>query len=171
MASKNRRVIKARDLYRIKVVSDLRISPSGELVIYSQQRIDPKTEEKFSNLWIQETKGGNAEQFTFGDHKESQPRWSPNGNQIAYLSDRDDHEKPAQIFIISSKGGKSRQITNINGQIGCVSWSPDGNKLLCRIRLLDKDQVKRQKDETAKKLGVVSRHYTRVFYKLRWRRL
>ena len=166
MARKKRRFIKAEDLYKIKVVSDLRISPSGEQVVFSQQRINTKTEEKSSNLWRLPIKGGKAEQLTFGDHKDSQPKWSPDGKMIAYLSDRDDHKKPAQIFTIKSKGGKSKQISNIDGQIGCVSWSPDGKKLLCRIRLFDEDQVKRQEDKTARKLGVVSRHYERVFYTL-----
>ena len=90
MARKKRRLIKAKDLYKIKVVSDLRISPSGEQVVYSIQRIDPKTEEKFCSLWIQPTKGGKAEKFTFGNHKDNQPKWSPDGKKIAYLSDRDD---------------------------------------------------------------------------------
>ena len=67
--------------------------------------------------------------------------------------------------MIPFKGEKSRQLTDIDGQIGCVSWSPDGKNLLCRIRLFDKDQIKRQEDGKAKKLGVVSRHYERVIYK------
>jgi dipeptidyl aminopeptidase/acylaminoacyl peptidase len=166
MARKKRRVIKAEDLYKIEVVSDLRISPSGEYVIYTQQRIDPKTEDKYSNLWILPVKSGKPKQFTSGDHKDCQPRWSPDGKKVAYLSDQSDSEKSQQIFIAPSKSGRPRQITKINGQFGCVNWSPDGKKLVCRLRLLDKDQIKRQEDKRAKKLGVVSRHYERVFYKL-----
>ncbi|MBK5107408.1 MAG: S9 family peptidase [Anaerolineales bacterium] len=166
MASNKKRLIKAEDLYKIKVVSDLRISPSGEHVVYSQQRIDPGTEEKFSNLWVLPTSGGKPKQFTSGDDKDSQPRWSPDGKKIAFLSDRRNHKKPSQIFVVPAKGGNPKQLTKIDGQIGYLSWSPDGKKLLCRIRLLDKDQIRRQEDDLAEKLGVVSRHYKRVFYKL-----
>jgi len=166
MAREKKRLIKAEDLYKINVVSDLRISPSGKQVVYTQQRIDPKTEGKYSNLWILSTKGGKPNQFTIGDHKDCQPRWSPDGMKIAYLSDRKNREKSSQIFVMPSKGGKSRQLTSIDGQIGCLSWSPDGKNILCRIRKLDKDQIKRQEDNNVKKLGVVSRHYQRVSYKL-----
>lgn len=165
MAKDNQRNLKAEDLYKIKVISDLRISPSGNRVVYTHQRIDSKTEDKYSNLWLLSTKGGSPEKLTRGNHKDHQPRWSPDGKNIAFLSNRGNHKKTSQIFLIQSKGGKPRQLSEIDGQIGCVSWSPDGKALLCRIRMLDQDEVKRQEDKQAEKLGVVSRHYDRVFYK------
>ena len=166
MARKNKRLIKAEDLYKIKVISDIRISPSGEHVVFTRQRVNPKTEEKYSNLWIISTKGGKAKQFTFGKHKDCQARWSPDGNTIAYLSNHGDPDEPAQMFIIPFKSGKPRQLTHVMGTVSCVSWSPNGKKLLCRIRKLDQEQLERQEDDQAKKLGTVSRHYQRVFYKL-----
>jgi len=165
MKKKETRFIQAEDLYKIGIISDLRISPSGKYVVYSQQRIAQKKEEKYSNLWILPTKGGKPRQFTSGKYKDLQPRWTPDGKKIAFLSDRGDSEKPAQIFVANFKGGKKRQLTHIDGQISCLDWSPDGKKIVCRIRLLDEDQIKRQEDKNAKKLGVVSRHYERVFYK------
>ena len=132
MASNKKHLIKAEDLYKIKVVSDLRISPSGEHVVYSQQRIDPGTEEKFSNLWVLPTSGGKPKQFTSGDDKDSKPRWSPDGKKIAFLSDRRNHKKPSQIFVVPAKGGNPKQLTKIDGQIGYLSWSPDGKKIAFR---------------------------------------
>ncbi|MFN2176527.1 MAG: S9 family peptidase [Anaerolineales bacterium] len=160
-----RRPIKAEDLYKIKIISDTRISPSGKYVVFAQQRIDSKTEQKYSNLWIQSTKGGKPTQLTFGDQKDFQPRWSPDGKIIAYLSNQGDQDRPPQIFRVLSTGGKPKPLTKIDGTIRSLSWSPDGKKLLCNVRLFDADKVAQLKEEKLKKLGTVSRHYKRVYYK------
>lgn len=166
MPAPKKRLVAAEDLYNLQSLSDVRISPNGEHVIYRLQRVDKKTEKKYGNLWIVPTGGGEPRQFTYGDQSDSSPHWSPDGRFIAFLSTRTDPEKPAQVFIIPFDGGEARKLTNIEGEINLVSWSPDGRKLLCTIRKTDAEVLEREKDEQKKKLGVVARHYDRVFYKL-----
>lgn len=164
----NKRPISAEDLYRLELVSEPAISPDGKHIIYRQQRVERKTEKKYANLWVASTTldAGSPKQFTYGDQNDSSPRWSPDGRQIAFLSNRGDKEKPPQIYIIPFDGGEARPLTSIEGEITLVDWSPDGKKLLCLVRKTDEEQLEREKDEQKKKLGVVSRQYTRLFYKL-----
>ena len=159
------RSITAEDLYKINIISDVRISPSGDYIVYSQQRVDPRSEKKFSNLWIVPTDGNPPVQFTFGDQLDTQPRWSPGGKTIAFLSNREDSKKPSQIYLIPARGGESRLVSNIEGKIECISWSPNGKKILCRIRKTDSEVLELQNHEYKKELGTVSRHYKRIFYK------
>lgn len=161
----NKRAVSAVDLYDIEVLNDVRISPSGNHVIYCQERVNSKNEKKYSNLWIVPTDGGDPFQFTYGDQKDFKPRWSPDGRMIAFLSNRQDHDKNPQIHLISFQGGEARLVVEIEGKIDSIDWSPDGSKLLCRIRKTDQDEIKRQKDENKKDLDTTSRHYDRVFYK------
>lgn len=156
----------AEDLYRFELVKSPRISPDGRHVVFSLHRVDRKTEKKFSNLWIVPTDSGKPRQFTYGDQSDSTPRWSPDGSQIAFFSNRGDKEKQSQIYLIPFAGGEARPLTSIDGEIGDMQWSPDGKRLLCTVRKLDDEQLERQNDEQKKKLGVVYRHYDRVFYKL-----
>lgn len=165
MPSKKLRSITAEDIYQIEIISDIRISPSGEKVVYSQKRVDPNTEEKYSNLWVVSSNGSPPKQFTFGDQLDTQPRWSPDGKSIAFLSNREDSEKPSQIYLISVEGGESKKVSEIEGKIDDFQWSPDSKKFLCRVRKTDPEIIEQQNDEKKKKLGTVSRHYTRVFYK------
>jgi len=160
------RPISAEDLYEIQLISDVRLSPKGSAVVYSVQRVDRGTEKKYANLWLAQAEGGEARQFTFGDQHDARPKWSPDGNQIAFLSDRRDKDKPAQIFLMPLRGGEARRLTDIPGTIADFSWSPDGDRLLCQVRKTDPEELERQEDEQKKKLGVVARHYDRVFYKL-----
>jgi dipeptidyl aminopeptidase/acylaminoacyl peptidase len=166
MASQKRRLITAEDLYLLNTVSEVRLSPDGKNVVYTVQRVDRKTEKKYTNLWVVSTQGGEPRQFTTGDQHDSSGRWSPDGSRIAFLSDRGDKEKPAQIYLIPFTGGEASQLTHIDGEIDEISWSLDGKRLVCTVRKQDSEALEREKDEQKKKLGVVVRHYDRLFYKL-----
>jgi len=160
------RLIKAEDLYALNVLGDVRISPDGSQVVYSLQRVDRKSEKKFSNLWLASASGSKPQQFTWGDQSDTQPRWSPDAQQIAFLSNRKDKEKKPQLYTIPVNGGEARPLSDIPGQIGSFSWSPDGKQLLCTVCKTDSDALEREQDEDKKKLGVVARQYDRVFFKL-----
>jgi dipeptidyl aminopeptidase/acylaminoacyl peptidase len=165
MPGSRKRRVTAEDLYKLHLVSGCEISPDGQHVVFEVQRSDKKTQKKYSNLWVVPTKGGRPRQFTCGDQTDTQPKWSPDGDAIAFLSNRAD-EKQSQIYLIPFGGGEARRLTEMKGTFGEFEWSPDGSRLLCVFRKKDKEALQREKDEDQKKLGVVSRHITRVFYKL-----
>ncbi|MEN4012760.1 MAG: S9 family peptidase [Bellilinea sp.] len=161
-----KRATTAEDLYTFQVPSSPHISPNGEQVVLSVQRVERKTEKKFSNLWVVPVRDGSPKQFTYGNQSDSNPVWSPDGAQIAFLSNRGDKEKPPAIFLIPFQGGEARQLASIDGEIGSLIWSPDGTKILCLVRKTDKDVLERKKDPHLKDLSTPVRHYNRLFYKL-----
>ncbi len=163
-AYKKNRLIKAEDLYHFQLITYSEISPDAGNVVFCLQKVDKKRIKKFSNLWIVSTRGSSARQFTYGDQMDLNPKWSPNGKQIAFISNRID-EKQYQIFLIPFHGGEARQLTNLKGTFQSFEWSPDGRHILCQFRKYDKHLTEKGCDEQKEKLGIVSRHITRVFYK------
>ena len=119
MPSRNKRYIKAEDLYRFQLISSCEISPGGSHVVFCIQRVDKKTEKKYSNLWVVPSDGGRARQFTYGNQSDSQPKWSPDGREIAFISNRGDEKQP-QVYIISFQGGEARPLTNLKGEFGTL---------------------------------------------------
>lgn len=166
MPAPSKRPITAEDLYAFQILSGVRMAPDGKRVVFCLQRVDRKSEKKYANLWVASTAGGEAQQFTWGDQTDTQPSWSPDGRWIAFLSNRRNPEKPPQIYLIPTDGGEARPLTDFPGEISSFAWSPDSKRLVCVARKSDPEILQREKDEQKKKLGVVARHYDRVFYKL-----
>lgn len=165
MSSQEKRPLTADDLYRIQLVADPQISPDGSQIVFGLSRVDEKTEKKYTNLWLVPGDGSAPPHpFTSGDQTDSRPRWSPDGSQIAFLSNRKD-EKQAQLYIIPTDGGEGRPLTDLKGTIGDYQWSPDGSQLVLQFRQKDEETLAREEDEAKKKLGVVARHITRLDYK------
>jgi len=166
MTPEERRKITADDLYEIEVITGCQISPDGEDIVYAVQSVEKDSEKKFTHLWRVPTRTGEPVQLTFGKHNNTNPKWSPDGKWIAFLSNRLD-KKQSQLFILPVDGGEGRPLTDVKGDIGEFNWSPDSKKMVFQFREMDPEDVEMQKDDDKKELGRVARRVTnRVFFKL-----
>ena len=157
-----KRPVAAEDLYQLETITGAEISPDGNHVIYSQQRVDRKTEKKYSNLWLVPADGSAPPiQFTYGDHVDAAPNWSPDGNTIAFMSNRKDG-KQMQIYLLPLNGGEARPLTDVKGSISGFSWAPESDKIAYVFRPKDADVIEREEDPQKEKLGVVERHITDI---------
>lgn len=59
--------------------------------------------------------------------KDGQPHWSPNSNDIVFVSGR---SGKAEIYLLSLNTNKVRQLTNGKHSYLYPVWSPDGNNIL-----------------------------------------
>ncbi|MFL7840532.1 MAG: S9 family peptidase [Candidatus Promineifilaceae bacterium] len=160
----DKNLITAENLYDLQVITDPQISPDGKHIIFNVQRVDRDSEKKYSNLWIVPTDGGETRQFTYGDQRDRHARWSPDGREIAFLSNRQE-ETQEQIYIIPFFGGEARPLTKLKGSFAGFEWSPGGETLAFQFRSKDAEAVEREADEQKKKLGVVARRITSLEYK------
>ena len=119
------------DLYSIPSCGDPRISPDGKLIAFGLHTSDPRADSEQDHLWIMNADGSGARQLTFGTSGEWQPRWSPDGKTIFFLTDREDG---VQIWTLPLNGGEARRISTVPTSVNDFEIFPDGGKIHCRPR-------------------------------------
>jgi dipeptidyl aminopeptidase/acylaminoacyl peptidase len=109
----------------LRSISDLQFSPDGSRAAFVLTE-PPKTERRARHIWLYEKKSGAVRQFTFSAKDEISPRWSPDGKQLAFLSNRDDQQ---QIYVMRADGGEAAALTKGKRSVRSFAWSPDGKQI------------------------------------------
>lgn len=121
-------VLTIDDLVTMRRPSDARVSPDGELVAYVVRPVSREGEHWESAIWVVPFAGGPARQFTSGLWEDREPRWSPDGRRLAFLSDRAERGK-ASVYAMPRDGGEAVRLFDQAGEISELAWSPDGRFL------------------------------------------
>jgi Tol biopolymer transport system component/DNA-binding winged helix-turn-helix (wHTH) protein len=79
------------------------------------------------SLWRSRSDGTARQQLTFSPLEAQQPRWSPDGKQIAFLGTHPG--RVCKMMLIAAQGGAPHEILPENANESDVTWSPDGNHL------------------------------------------
>ncbi|GIW03464.1 MAG: hypothetical protein KatS3mg059_0084 [Thermomicrobiales bacterium] len=121
------------------------VSPDGKAVAFVVAPQSKKGEHPEQAIWISRD-GAPAEPFTAGTAADDEPRWSPDGTRLAFLSDRAERGS-FRVYLIRRDGGEARPLGDLQGELQAPEWSPDGT----RIALLRKDpespEEKARKDD------------------------
>ncbi len=134
------------DLYRLRVPTEPALSPDGRWVVVTMQTVAPTYDGYRHALWIVPTDGETApRQLTLGARHDRHPRFSPDGRELAFLSDRrtvleeepdrpsdpKDREDVNQIHLLALDGpGEARRLTDLPRGVKAFEWSPDGSRLV-----------------------------------------
>jgi dipeptidyl aminopeptidase/acylaminoacyl peptidase len=151
------------------------ISPDGTSVVIVTERADWDQKIFRTDLWLyrDDAKGGSLIQLTQSGH-DSEPKWSPDGRWIAFLSerkapsqkdddsddkrkDKGDKEETSQIYLISPAGGEAIPLTEGEEEVHTLSWSADSHTIYFATR---NPWTKTQKDDYKKQWKDVVQYRT-----------
>jgi dipeptidyl aminopeptidase/acylaminoacyl peptidase len=96
------------------------VAPDGRSLVF----------ELVGDLYSLPIDGGIATRIASGMTFDSQPRFSPDGSKIVFLSDRSGDEN---VWIANKDGGEPKAITKGRIRATGREWTPDGNASSCRV--------------------------------------
>jgi dipeptidyl aminopeptidase/acylaminoacyl peptidase len=109
----------------LRSISDLQFSPDGNRVAFVVME-PPKGEQRARHVWLYDKQSSAIRQFTFSLKSEFSPRWSPDGKQLAFLSNRDEEQ---QIYMMRADGGEATALTKGKRSVQSLAWSPDAKQI------------------------------------------
>lgn len=128
-----KRHVTSEDLLALRDASDVRLSPTGTSIAFVLTSIDRATHREFSNIWTIPTAGGPAKQVTEGAFGDASPRWSPDGQHIAFSSNRNGQ---SGLWVVDTGTSQSSMLAPwphreffISKSGDMFAWSPDGKEI------------------------------------------
>jgi dipeptidyl aminopeptidase/acylaminoacyl peptidase len=151
-----------QDLMRIRFAGDPQMSPDGSTVAFVVTTLSEEKDQYLSSIWLVETAGGEPRRFTTGPLRDTAPRWSPDGTQLSFVSERD-RGKKGQLYLMPAHGGEPTRVTDLKNGVGAPEWSPDGRHLAFVARV---GGWQEPEDEEEKKKSRPARVITSLRHKL-----
>jgi len=121
--------------FALRDQSGVAISPDGNAVAWEESFHDPShllSSQPFMAIYLAPVGDGRVERVTAGTsnayYDEENPVWSPDGREIAFLSDARSKGQ-LQIFTADAAGSHIRQVGRISGDVQRLTWAPSGESL------------------------------------------
>ena len=154
-SQENRKVPSFEEVLSLKGAGTPMISPDGKHIVFTVRQTDWENNRNDTEIWISKN-GGKPFQMTNNlESNSNNPKWSPDGNWIAFSSVRSDKN---QIHVIRMDGGEAFPVTRVEQGVGGFEWSPDGKKIAFTVQEQE-EKIEKAREERYGKYAVEDEEY------------
>ena len=140
-AGASKRALDVSDFDRLLSVESVACSRDGAWIAYTVEGSDPDSDERKSAVWMTDFQGTAQLRLTAaGQESASDPKFSPDGRYLAFLSARK-AERKSQLYLLDRRGGEAQLLEGITGDVSEYAWSPDGSHLVISMSAGAGDQA------------------------------
>lgn len=137
-------------LWKMKRIGSFDISKDGKTIAFTVTTYNFDDNKGNTDIYLINSDGTNIRPFKNSIQNESEPKFSPDGTQIAYIKDN-------QIWLANLNDENEIQLTNLSTGTSGIVWSNDGKKMLFVSSVYpdcENDDCNKQKDEAKEKSKV-----------------
>jgi len=123
LQSAHARPMTPHDLMAMQQISDPQLAPDGRSLVFVVKTNDLDDNRGRTDLWLIDTDGTDPRRLTTHPENDSNPRWSPDGRWIYFVSAR---TGSSQVFRIRPDGGEAEPVTQLPLDVANLVVGPDG---------------------------------------------
>ena len=151
------------DMLAMDRISDPRVSPDGSRIVFVVRTTDLEENTGRTSLWMVRADGTGLRRLTAHRSGDRDPRWTPDGKAVLFLSSR---SGSSQVWRIPVDGGEAEQVTDLPLDAGNLTVSPDGTHMAFTMEVFPDANspaaTKQRLDQRAKQKSS-GRVYDRLF--------
>jgi len=109
-------------LLDIRQIGDVALSADGQHVAFALYDWVPERPLPRGRLWKLDVDGSEPRPLPTGDGSDGNPRWSPDGTRLAYISKREGEKEKPQLYLLATEGGEPRRVCVMPNGVMAAEW-------------------------------------------------
>jgi dipeptidyl aminopeptidase/acylaminoacyl peptidase len=128
-------LFEGKDLFGLQWATDPQIHPDGRTIAYVRNAYEVMADQSRQSIWLIDAGSGEQSPLVAGAGTHLQPRWSPDGTRLAFISSA---EGRTQLYVRWLKTGVASRIADLLDSPRNLTWSPDGRSIAFQLFAPDK---------------------------------